>query len=329
MKARTGFAAILVGTLAVLSVLVVEPFLEYLLVAMLLAFVLRPAQRRLAPEIGERVSAVALVSLTVLLVVGPMGLFVEVALDRVSDFPTSVDELPAVGSVQQFVERTLGVQLGSRFEQLLEAGVSTVTEQSSAFASASVHFSLGILLFLFLLYYLLKDADRLVAWARGVTPLPQAVQDELYAEAEEATWAVLKGHVFVASLQGLVSGLGLFALGVPNAGLWTVVMMFLAMIPIVGVAPVMGGATIYLVVEGRLVAAVLLVVYGMTAVAVTDDYLRALVIDKESSLHSGVVLLGVFGAIYFFGAIGIFVGPIILALFKATVEVFSAYYDLA
>jgi len=328
MKARTGFAAILVGTLAVLSVLVVEPFLEYLVAAMLLAFVLRPAQRRLAPEIGERVSAVALVSLTVLLVVGPAGLFVQFALDRVSDFPTSVEDLPPLGSVQQFVERTLGVPLGPQLERLLEAVASAVPAQGSAVASAGVHFSLGVLLFLFLVYYLLKDADHLVAWARGVTPLPEPVQDELYAEAEEATWAVLKGHVFVASLQGLVSGLGLFALGVPNAGLWTLVMMFLAMIPIVGVAPVMGGATIYLVVEGRLVAAVLLVVYGMTAVAVTDDYLRALVIDKESSLHSGVVLLGVFGAIYFFGAIGIFVGPIILALFKATVEVFTDYYEV-
>jgi predicted PurR-regulated permease PerM len=104
--------------------------------------------------------------------------------------------------------------------------------------------------------------------------------------------------------------------------------MFLAMIPIVGVAPVLGGATIYLAAQGRLLAAALLVVYGMTVVAITDDYLRALVIDKESSLHSGVVLLGVFGAAYFLGAIGIFVGPIILALFKETVEVFSEYYDL-
>lgn len=328
MNARTGFAALLVGTLAVLSALVVQPFLDYLLAAMLVAFVLRPAQRRLAPEIGPRVSALSLVALTVALVVGPVWLFVRTALDRVSDLPTSLGDLPTFASVERFVERTLGVPLGPQLERLLDAVASAVPAQGSALATTGVHVVLGVLLFLFLLYYLLKDADQLLAWARDVTPLPNPVQDELYAEAEEATWAVLKGHVFVASLQGFVSGLGLFALGVPNAGLWTVVMMFLAMIPIVGVAPVLGGATVYLVVEGRLVAAVILVVYGMSVVAVTDDYLRALVIDKESSLHSGVVLLGVFGAAYFLGAIGIFVGPIVLALFKATVEVFSAYYDL-
>ncbi|WP_170977249.1 AI-2E family transporter [Halorussus salinisoli] len=328
MKARTAFAAVLVGVLAWLSFLVVRPFLTYVLGAMLLAFVLRPAQRRLAPEIGSRLSALTLVTLTVVLFVGPVGLFLRVALADVGELPTSVSELPTYQSVERIVERVIGVQIGGRFDQLFGSFTSALAERSSGLASAGVHFTLGLLLLLFLLYYLLKDGDTLVRWAKNVTPLPRAVQDDLYAEAEEATWAVLKGHVFVASIQGFVSGLGLFALGVPNAAFWTVVMMFLAMVPIVGVAPVLGGATIYLAVNGRVLGAVLLVIYGMTVVAVTDDYLRALVIDKESSLHSGVILLGVFGAAYFLGAIGIFVGPIILALFKETVEVFTDYYDL-
>ncbi|WP_135823446.1 AI-2E family transporter [Halorussus ruber] len=328
MKARTAFAAILVGVLAILSFLVVRPFLNYLLAAILLAFVLTPFQRRLAPEVGPRVAAFALVTLTVLLFVGPIGLFLQVALGDVGDLPTEVSELPTYQSVERVVERVIGVQIGARFDQILSNFTTALAERSSGLASAGVHFTLGILLLLFLLYYLLKDGDTLVRWAKRVTPLPRPVQDNLYAEAEEATWAVLKGHVFVATVQGFVSGLGLFALGIPNAAFWTVVMMFLAMVPIVGVSPVLGGATIFLVVNGRVFEAALLVVHGMTVVAVTDDYLRALVIDKESSLHSGVILLGVFGAAYFLGAIGIFVGPIILALFKETVEVFSDYYDL-
>ncbi|WP_128476831.1 AI-2E family transporter [Halorussus pelagicus] len=328
MKARTVFAATLVGVLAWLSVLVVRPFLTYVLGAMLLAFVLRPAQRRLAPEIGPRLSALALVTLTVVLFVGPVGLFLRVALADVGNLPTSVSDLPTYRSIEGVVENVVGIRIGARFDQLLGSFTSAVAERSSGLASAGIHFTLGILLLLFLFYYLLRDGGTLVRWAKNVTPLPRDVQDNLYAEAEEATWAVLKGHVLVASIQGFVSGLGLIALGIPNAEFWTVVMMFLAMIPIVGVAPVLGGATIYLVADGRLLGATLLVVYGMTVVAVTDDYLRALVIDKESSLHSGVVLLGVFGAAYFLGAIGIFVGPIILALFKETIEVFSEYYDL-
>jgi len=329
MNARTGFAVVLVGTLAVLSVLVVEPFLSYILGAMLLAFTLSPLQRRLAPAVGPRVAAFALVGLAVVLVVVPLVLLVTAGVGEIERLPTSVEQLPALEPIRDRVERRLGIEIGPLVDRLAGSVTSGIADRTSAAASAGLHAFLGVLLLVFLLYYFLKDGDELVGWAKAVTPLPRDVQDDLYREAEDATWAVLKGHVLVAAVQGFVSGLGLFAFGVPNAGFWTVVMMVLAVIPIVGVAPVLGGATVYLVAEGRLLAAGLLVVYGMSAVAVTDDYLRALVIDRESSLHSGVILLGVLGAVYFVGAIGIFVGPIILALFKATVEVFSDYYDLA
>jgi predicted PurR-regulated permease PerM len=328
MDARTGFAAILVGTLAVLSLLVVEPFLSYLLGAMLLAFTLWPLQRRLEPVVGEQVSALALVGFAVVLIVAPVSLLVTVGVAQIEGLPTSVDDLPAFQPVQNQLERRLGIQVGPLIDRLIETVTSGIAERTSTVAGASIHAFVGVLLLIFLLYYLLKDGEKLVGWVKHVTPLPKDVQDRLYEEAETATWAVLKGHVFVAIVQGLVSGVGLFVLGIPNAIFWTVAMMFLAIIPIVGVAPVLGGAIIYLVMQGRFLEAVLLFVYGMTAVAVVDDYLRALVIDKESSLHSGVILLGVLGAVYFLGAIGLFVGPIILALFKATVEVFSEYYRI-
>jgi len=329
MKPRTGFAILLVGALAVLAALVVRPFLSYVLGAILLAFVLTPAQRRLAPRLGPRAAAMGLVALAVTVLFGVVGLLLSLGLWEIGDVPTSVSDLPAYQSVAVAVERTFGVELPSQFDRALDSLTAGVADSVSGVASAGLHAFLGVLLLLFLLYYLLKDGAALVGWTRHVTPLSRDVQNRLYAEAEDATWAVLKGHVFVAVVQGVVSGVGFFVAGIPNAAFWTVVMMFLAMVPIVGVSPVMAGATIYLLAEGRPLAAALLVVYGMSAVAVTDDYLRALVIDKESSLHSGVVLLGVFGAAYFLGPIGLFVGPILLALFKTTVEVFTDYYDLA
>lgn len=329
MEARTAFAWILVGVLTVLSGLVVEPFLDYVLAAMLLAFVLSPVQRRLEPAVGAKPSALALVVVTVALVVGPVGLLLRAAVAEVEQVPASVSEIPGFEPVQRLLETNFGVQVAPQVDRLVRELSSIVAARGSGLASAGLHVFLGVLLLLFLLYYLLADGSDLLRWAKGVTPLPKSVQDQLYEEAEDATWAVLKGHVFVAVAQGLVSGVGLFVAGVPDSAFWTVVMMFLATVPIVGVSPVMGGAAVWLLVEGRLVAAVLLVVYGMSAVAVTDDYLRALVVDHESSLHSGVVLLGVFGAAYFLGAIGLFVGPILLAVSKATVEVFVGYYDLS
>lgn len=328
MDVRTGFSVVLVGVLTVVATLVVRPFLSYLLAAMLLAFVLVPLQRRLEDVVGPRPAALALVASTVVLVVAPAAAFVDAVLGEV---PTEAPIRRLSAPIVAAVERTVGVEvrLDRVVSRVVDALVDAVSGSTSEFVSAGLHAFLGVLLLLFVLYYLLVDRDRLLRWIERVTPLPPDVQEELYDVAETTTWAVLKGHVFIASVQGVVAGLGLVALGVPDAVFWTAVMMVLAMVPIVGVSPVLGGATLYLLVQRRPLAAGLLVAWGITTVAITDDYLRAYVVDRESSLHSAVVLLGVFGGTYLLGAIGLFVGPILLGLFVATIDVLAAEYDLA
>jgi predicted PurR-regulated permease PerM len=142
-------------------------------------------------------------------------------------------------------------------------------------------------------------------------------------------WAVLTGHVLVAFVQGLVAGVALFVTGIPQAVLLTGAMMLLAVVPIVGVAPVLGGAVVYLFVEGRPLAAAFVVVWGMTAVNVTDNYLRPLVMGEGSELHPAVILVGVLGGTYLLGPMGLFVGPVLVGLFKTTVEVFGDHFDVA
>lgn len=192
--------------------------------------------------------------------------------------------------------------------------------------SVATHAFLGFILLLFLLYYLLKDGEQLIKWLMQMAPLRPEVQDELYTEVHGTTWAVLKGHVLVAIVQGFVAGIGLFLVGIPYVVFWTVIMMILELFPIVGVAAVLGPATLYLVLADRVLMAGFLLVYGLTAVTVVDDYFRALVVDRESSLHSAVILLGVFGGVYVFGVMGLFYGPIIVGIFKTLVRLFNENY---
>jgi predicted PurR-regulated permease PerM len=70
------------------------------------------------------------------------------------------------------------------------------------------------------------------------------------------------------------------------------------------------------------------VVWGMTFVAVTDDYLRALIIDRESEMHLVVIFVGVVGGTHLLGAMGLFVGPILIGLFKTCVEVVGGHYGV-
>ncbi len=330
MEARTAFAWLLVVVLAAVTWLLVEPFLGWLLATGLLAFVLAPVHRRLEPRVGQRLSAGLLTVLVVALVFVPVAVGLNAVLTRGVELLEGVSRAEAVEQVQQSVENATGwtVPVDAYVQQAADALTTYASERATDLLSQGLHAMLGFLLLTFVLYYLLKDGQQFLDWLHRVVPLEREVREELFDAVDDMVWAVLKGHVLVAFVQGLVAGLSLFFTGVPQAGLLTLAMMVLALVPIVGVAPVLGGAIVYLFLTGQPLAAAFIFVWGVTTVAITDDYLRAVLIDRESEMHSAFIFLGIVGGTYLLGAIGLFVGPILIGLFKTTVEVLGEAYGV-
>jgi hypothetical protein len=62
-------------------------------------------------------------------------------------------------------------------------------------------------------------------------------------------------------------------------------------------------------------------------VSLVDNYLRSIVIDQSADVNPGVILVGVVGGIYTLGAVGLFVGPLVIGLFAAMIRAFDAHYD--
>lgn len=328
MDARRGTFVLLLAALGVLVGLFVRPFFTYVAGSGLLAFVLYPLHRRLTSTVGARPSAALLVLATVIAVVLPVLAVLAIVASEAATLAENLGDTPTLSVLESAIQRTTGVSvnLEPRLRALVKRIADAVAGQGPEVVSAGLHFLIGGMLLVFLLYYLLVDGDAFLAWLEAVVPLSDAVWTELCEEAHRTTWAVLKGHVFVAIAQGMLAGVGLFVAGIPNAAFWTLVMVFLGFLPIVGVPLVWGPAAIYLVVTGRVVAGGLLVLYGLTLVGAVDDYLRAILVDRRSSIHSAVILLGALGGVYALGVMGLFLGPIVIGLFKAAVEVVDEYY---
>ncbi|MFW6448704.1 MAG: AI-2E family transporter, partial [Halobacteriota archaeon] len=198
---------------------------------------------------------------------------------------------------------------------------STVLDLSTDAIGTVTYHLLGLALALFLVYYLLKDGDDLLAWLYETVPLPGDLQREVTAEVKAVTWGVLFGHVFVGVVQGVVAGIGFAVVGIPNTLFWTAVMIVLAMIPLIGTIPIWGGAVVYLALTGEPNLAVGLFVYSVVVVGVTDDYLRPFAVDRYAKLNPAVILVGILGGAYAFGVMGLFIGPILIGALRATVEV--------
>ncbi|WP_336001275.1 AI-2E family transporter [Halorientalis halophila] len=319
----------LVAVLGFLSLLIALPFIQYLLGAVLVAFVLFPLHRRLETVVPSAVAAFALTVLAVVGFLAPFALiFATVADDARRIFggfdagAVPLTELEARIASVTGREVDLAGAIGASGQDVARALFSRSTEALGTITT----FVIGVALALFVVYYLLKDGAAFVDWLHRTVPLPEPIRRDLESELVAMTWAVLFGHVFVALVQGVVAGLGLFATGVPNAAFWTAVMVVLAMVPLIGAIPVWGGAVVYLLLVERPVPALALFVYSVVVVGLTDDYLRPLAVDRYARLNPAVILVGVLGGAYAFGIMGLFFGPVVLGGLKAVLTVVSEHW---
>ena len=321
----------LVGGLLVLAGLLVLPFVEFFLLAVLLAYPLRPLQRRLEPRLGPRIAAGVLVLGVTVAVIVPVLWLLWIVADAVTGF---LDRLRTgevdFTEVEAWVQDVTGEEidlLDAAQNALRESGISSIDGAVGVFQTVS-SLLIGVALTMFLLYYFLKDADRFNRWLRATVPVRDNVYDQLRAEFDDVIWAVLVSHVLIAVVQGVVAGLGLIVLGVPRAVLWTGVMVVLAVLPIIGSFLVWGPAAIYLFSVGQPVAGAGLFVYGLIVVSLSDDFLRPITIDRytETQLNPSAIIVGILGGVYLIGFIGIFFGPVIIGSLRAALDVYRREY---
>jgi predicted PurR-regulated permease PerM len=325
-----GFLLVLVVLFAYLSLLLVLPFSQYVLGAILIAYVLYPAQEQLERRVPPAIAALALVLLAVAGFVVPLIVIIAAVasdarrlLERINTDSIQLSEL------ERAIEEQTGqrVDLPSAIVDAAQNVGSVFLERSTEWFSAVTHILIGLGLAIFLLYYLLKDGDDLLAWLRELTPLPDDVQDDFYRRLDEVMWAVLAGHVLIAIIQGTIAGLGLVATGVPNAAFWTFIMVILSLVPLIGSFLVWGPAVIFLFLTGEPLLAAGLFGYSVIVVGLSDDYLRPVLVDRYAELNPAIIILGVLGGVYAFGVMGLFYGPVVLGALIATLDVMNDHYD--
>lgn len=328
MNVSKGFLLVLVVLSTLVTVVLVWPFLQYVLIAILLAYVLYPLQKRLEPRIGSASSSIALVVAATVAFLLPFVVTIGLIAGDVANAARNLGsgDLP-VGTVESTVREWTGreIDLVDEASDYAASAGESLLGGAPDFVGAMIHTTVGVGLAAFLLFFLLKDGDSLIRWIRRIVPLPDDVQDDLFAELHSITWAVLVGHVAVAIIQGVLAGLGLLVTGVPSVIFWTFLMVLLSLIPLVGSFLVWGPAAVWLALNGSTVAAVGLVIWGTIVVGLSDDFLRPLIVGR-AEVNPSVIIIGVLGGMYVMGFIGLFFGPILVGACKVLLETFDEHY---
>lgn len=132
----------------------------------------------------------------------------------------------------------------------------------------------------------------------------------------ETTRAVVYGVGLTAIAQGLLAGVSYFVAGVPNPMVLTIVTFLFALIPF-GPPLAYGSVALWLFSQGQTIEAIGVMAWGVCVVSTADNVIRPLVISGATQIPFLLIMFGVLGGIASFGLIGLFIGPVILAVLLA------------
>ena len=132
----------------------------------------------------------------------------------------------------------------------------------------------------------------------------------------ETTRAVVYGVGLTAIAQALLAGLSYFVAGVPNPMVLTIVTFIFALIPF-GPPVAYSAVSLWLFSQGQTIEAIGVMVWGVCVVSTADNVIRPLVISGATQIPFLLIMFGVLGGLASFGMVGLFVGPVILAVLLA------------
>jgi len=325
-------AAIRIGILALLflwSLNIVRPFLEPVAWGIIIAVAIMPLHAKFAKMLGGRnklaATLITLIALT-MMIIPTIQFFGEVVEDGralaagleegtlvVPPAPEKVRSWPVIGEPLADV----WTEASEDLQGTLKKYQSQVAAIGSRLAGAMGGLAMTVLQFVIsfiIAGVFLVSADSSKVAAISVATRLAGDQGAAFVRLSELTIrSVAQGVLGIAVIQALMSGVGLALAGVPGAGLWALIVLFLAIIQLPPLL-VMGPAIVYVFGHASTTVAVIFMVYGII-VSGSDAVLKPLLLGRGVDVPMLVVLLGAIGGMMMSGIIGLFLGAVVLSLF--------------
>lgn len=184
-------------------------------------------------------------------------------------------------------------------------------------------FLVQIFMFYVSLFYFFINKDSFISNIKKITPLKVHTKEILLLKLKKVCRAVFINNLLIASIQGVLVGVGLYFFGIAGSALWGLIAAFLALIPFIGASIIWFPVALFLLLSGELLAGLSLLIYGSLIIAGSDTLLRPLLLEKSIHVHPFLILLSIMGGIQVFGFVGIFYGPIIISVLVALLEVYD------
>ena len=327
------FALLALLGLAYLLYVILLPFFAPIAWALFIAFLLHPTHGWLSRRLGGRPawSAALLTLATLLVLIGPLtalgaafvaqvGELLRYAQDFAAEHKgqdvSDLAAVPVIGPAIAWLQETTGFSLAQLQAYALQGARAVLGSLAAlgkmAFVGA-LGTVIGFVMMMFILFFAIRDGAAMFADLRALVPMAKSERGRLFAHLGAVMRAMVYGTGVTALVQGTLIGIGFAVVGLPSPIVFGVLAALFALVPMAGTPVVWVPAAILLAIQGRYGPAIFMLVWG-GIVTTIDNFLRPVLVSGRAQVGTLTVFIGVLGGVSAFGPIGIFLGPLVLAL---------------
>ena len=332
---QTSFMTILV-IVSLLMAVIVLPFAQPLLWAALAAIMFQPLYRYTLRQMrGRRNPAAGVSLLTIFIVVlVPAAWITSMVIEQAFVLMETLQQQPINLAVvydkvygmlpdfaQNAVDRSEWASVGmvqTRLQELLAQSAGLIASQAVLIGSGALSFILSFGVALYVMFFLLRDGERIGRRIMNAVPVERSIAERLAERFLGIVRATIKGTGVVALVQGALGWITLMIAGVPSALLFGVVMVFFALVPVIGAGAVWLPAGLWLLVVGDTWQGIFVLLVGFFIISSADNVLRPILVGRDTGIPDWIILVTTLGGISLVGFSGIVLGPLVAGLFLAS-----------
>ncbi len=334
ISVREIFLILSILVVAFFSLLLIKPYFQYIISAMILSFIFFPMYKKINHKFtNQSVASGVMIVLILLMVIIPISYVVSQLVVQTMSVMNNMDPSQTLNTTM-LDEFTLTISniVGQEilFDEFLaefsSAGKDFVLSSAPQIFGSLTSIFLGLFIMLFIMFYLFKDGDTLVSFLLKLSPIKEENEHRLMEEFSKVTKGVIYGQIVIGIFQGTLAGIGYIAFGVPAPILLGFITLIASFLPFIGTGLIWAPICIFMIAGGNLWGGLLLAIYCMFIVSGIDNVIKPKLIGDKTGLHPVLVLLGVFGGLSMFGFIGFILGPMIIALMIILLKMYMDDY---
>jgi predicted PurR-regulated permease PerM len=322
--------------LAVVSFLIIKPFLGSIFIGGILAYIFYFAYRWLSQKMpGKTLPALLICIFVLLLILIPGVYFIKALVQESYSLYVIAKQRLSIGifnncdngicsTIRNYIQDP---KIAFQIQEGVTLVTNLVVKKGSNFLLSLPRIILNFFVIFFTMFYFLKDGPRLIRLSNKIFGMDEHRHTFIVRRLRQVLHGTIHGYLIVAIIQGILGGLGFWLFGVPSPIFWGFIMSFLAIIPFLGTGLIWAPASLFMILDGvfqdstsTIIKGVGLLAYGLIIVSSSDNILRPKLMGDKAKVHPGIILLGTLGGVFFFGIIGVIAGPLILSFTSILID---------